>query len=1088
MKLKASFFALLLGSFTVTLFLFQNCGQKMTSEFSLGSSAAIEDAFLNKTIKFDEVPAAFNAAAMSTSALKTQSSTNNKQYYLGDIIVDEKFVTSVRTSFQTRTIATRNYRGSFKTNATDVLPWPGGIIPLYFDEESGFTPAELAQIKSNMAEICRRWSAVSNLKCQIVTDKNTIPVVRVTQAQVPLAWANGQKLCNGPVAISCANIGYSTQYPMRYLAIHKQLISDLRNSMHEFGHILGLNHEHQRPGRENYLQFRFNYDPTQVSVSDYDILYNLPAVNNDYDFGSLMHYLVAGQRNSAFVSGSSSAAVFAYKTSELFNQNYPLNRAARNSYSAGSVGAAVGISGYPSPQDVQNVVDLYGAPAIVKRSCVLYGGQVTVPHGAIIGVYSNQSQTATNQYCNDEPRVCDDGSLVGGDRSEGYRTCPLRCTIAGQQVAYGDSLIYYEIQNGSQAECDARKKTTFCEFPNMGPDKATVGFATCGPVVPPVTQPPVTQPPVQANCTFNGQTVANGNPVTAYQSASVPFGSTCASQSRVCTNGNLSGTYTFSSCSVASASGCTFNGQAVANGNPVTAYQSASVPFGSTCASQSRICTNGNLSGSYTFANCIVEPQQPPPIVDPPRPTVPQVSQASVPSGVFSYTLGQSFTFQWAAAGGYISMGQRNKIYSATNALIANNSTIADWNAASGTATVSTAQLDSYFQGTNSIRIDYEIMQKNNSGVWSSVGTYLSLTVIKSAEPQTQNATVSCTAANPVNTGTYYWDASTNTSSEVINWSFASTSQVNTTVINNSTGATTEMAFANAGTRTTTLAAGNYTFKFNTKNATGQKVPCSPASADIEILDSVGGVKGNIDEVTELSDGSVAIRGWSCVEKYAQSIDVHLYTGNASGATGATFVASVRANLANESAVNSACGTSGTSHRFMINLTKSQAQIHAGKKVYVHGIHPNTAGNKNFTIDSSGQKSIPYSADAKICEMVRLYASGNMLTEVPKPVNTKLTYLYGVSSPHSEDHYRVVWCSPGMTPSEMSVKSQELSNTTGGLWGNWQAYESQGYGMNVVWGSVMCGGGWVYQGGTLANNGKTSNLQCAPQTYDVGGW
>ena len=77
---------------------------------------------------------------------------------------------------------------------------------------------------------------------------------------------------------------------------------------------------------------------------------------------------------------------------------------------------------------------------------------------------------------------------------------------------------------------------------------------------------------------------------------------------------------------------------------------------------------------------------------------------------------------------------------------------------------------------------------------------------------------------------------------------------------------------------------------------------------------------------------------------------------------------------------------------------------------------------------------------------------------------------------------------PGMTPSEMSVKSQELSNTTGGLWGNWQAYESQGYGMNVVWGSVMCGGGWVYQGGTLANNGKTSNLQCAPQTYDVGGW
>jgi hypothetical protein len=53
-----------------------------------------------------------------------------------------------------------------------------------------------------------------------------------------------------------------------------------------------------------------------------------------------------------------------------------------------------------------------------------------------------------------------------------------------------------------------------------------------------------------ASCSFDGQTVASGSAVTAYQAASVPPGSLCVSQSRVCTDGTLSGTYTFSSCSV----------------------------------------------------------------------------------------------------------------------------------------------------------------------------------------------------------------------------------------------------------------------------------------------------------------------------------------------------------------------------------------------------------------------------------------------------------------------------------------------------------------------------------------------------------
>jgi hypothetical protein len=47
---------------------------------------------------------------------------------------------------------------------------------------------------------------------------------------------------------------------------------------------------------------------------------------------------------------------------------------------------------------------------------------------------------------------------------------------------------------------------------------------------------------------FNGQTVANGASVTAYQSANVSAGQQCISQQRTCTNGTLSGTYGYPSC------------------------------------------------------------------------------------------------------------------------------------------------------------------------------------------------------------------------------------------------------------------------------------------------------------------------------------------------------------------------------------------------------------------------------------------------------------------------------------------------------------------------------------------------------------
>lgn len=56
--------------------------------------------------------------------------------------------------------------------------------------------------------------------------------------------------------------------------------------------------------------------------------------------------------------------------------------------------------------------------------------------------------------------------------------------------------------------------------------------------------------PTYQSCTFNNQTVPNGNSISAYQSSSVPYGQTCQRETRTCRDGVFSGTYTSTACTV----------------------------------------------------------------------------------------------------------------------------------------------------------------------------------------------------------------------------------------------------------------------------------------------------------------------------------------------------------------------------------------------------------------------------------------------------------------------------------------------------------------------------------------------------------
>lgn len=165
------------------------------------------------------------------------------------------------------------------------------------------------------------------------------------------------------------------------------------------------------------------------------------------------------------------------------------------------------------------------------------------------------------------------------------------CNFNGQTVAHGASIRAYQagmVPFGQTCAQEMRVCTN-------GVLNGTFTFGNCNVGAP-------------ASCTFNGQTLASGASANGFTAATVPFGQTCATvATRVsCTNGLISPNPSFPTCSVLPGAACSFNGQTLATGASVVAYQTATVPFGQTCAQESRMCVNGLLGGSFAFTSCAV--------------------------------------------------------------------------------------------------------------------------------------------------------------------------------------------------------------------------------------------------------------------------------------------------------------------------------------------------------------------------------------------------------------------------------------------------------------------------------------------------
>lgn len=150
----------------------------------------------------------------------------------------------------------------------------------------------------------------------------------------------------------------------------------------------------------------------------------------------------------------------------------------------------------------------------------------------------------------------------------------------------------------------------------------------------------------------------------------------------------------------------------------------------------------------------------------------------------------------------------------------------------------------------------------------------------------------------------------------------------------------------------------------------------STTSAPITVVVEQSVIRGGIDGVVQDAAGKYVLRGWACSSGRSAPVDVHVYVNGAAG-TG-TFWKAAPASQSSEPAVAAACQSTGTQHRFSVEVDATVRASHANQLIYVHGISP--AGSANALLGNSGMYRIPpplslsrryiYDAQQRLCKVI----------------------------------------------------------------------------------------------------------------------
>lgn len=223
-----------------------------------------------------------------------------------------------------------------------------------------------------------------------------------------------------------------------------------------------------------------------------------------------------------------------------------------------------------------------------NASC-LFDGK-TILHGESTSAFLNSSESF-GSTCQLEFRTCENGVLSGSNQ---YSTClinePASCLFNGQTIAHGENVNAFlnsNVEFGSSCQTEVRS----C---NNGVLSGTNEYASCS-----VGE--------SASCLFNGQTMAHGEIITAFEKSNVEYGQACTAETRVCDNGHLSGTFSYASCDAGQAASCLFNGQTIPDGASINAFASSTASASEGCSNENRVCSNGVLSGSFEYGMCEIE-------------------------------------------------------------------------------------------------------------------------------------------------------------------------------------------------------------------------------------------------------------------------------------------------------------------------------------------------------------------------------------------------------------------------------------------------------------------------------------------------
>ena len=169
--------------------------------------------------------------------------------------------------------------GATPKGATSDRPWPQGIIPLRFDSDITSTQ------RNKLMQACRAWEATGVITCTVYSDQDYwLDVMkRDNDCYATRGYYVREDAPQKPYDDNVVNIGKSICWQTDAILIH------------EFGHAVGLAHEHQRSDRDAYIALIDENLASEHINGHGNYSYSFTVLSEvtsetAYDFQSIMHY------------------------------------------------------------------------------------------------------------------------------------------------------------------------------------------------------------------------------------------------------------------------------------------------------------------------------------------------------------------------------------------------------------------------------------------------------------------------------------------------------------------------------------------------------------------------------------------------------------------------------------------------------------------------------------------------------------------------------------------------------------------------------------------------------------------------------